>query len=1075
MNLKYIKKHIVCTILFTVIFTIVFSATIFKEYFFRPAIQNIFILPDGKNDISNASEILIEEITLDGEPINFYNLKLKKGWEIKDNKLLYAQEDNKVPLEIQTKNALNIEIKFLCHAWAGKISVMINDLSNTIDLYNSGLTTYSLKIENKEKVFDLFSNKTLLVMLYLVMNFYVEILLYLIRKKQSNIEFLLKKPKKVYLKSLLFTILCMPFEIYLLYINCEKENLVIEILLSFIFTLFIGLFIKKYNKKWKIHSFIKIFLGILVFFLLYQPYYPDSNIKIISTGKKNEASQATEIWINYIKVDGQLYDMSQNEGENWRYTEGSNDLYTSHTGETTINLKKYHRAEIDFICSSYSGLVSINNNGVEETIDLFSQKGKHISYIVENVKMYIPFQQKIILFISYGFLWIAILNIIETMKIYYQNMSNKNKKITVFVIFSFITTIAISNFKHYIMLDDWKLFVFWIIAILGNTLFSILIDEMKLKIYFENKNIFILAICNLFITFVIFFDRLFLQTGTFIYNKQIITFLLCYFAMFPIDYLTLYVFEWMASKKGKIRSNFKFSLLSISFCLVYTLIVITSSYNVLIQILKGEYAIILSFLVGLLSGSGIYFCFTQIQKITLYKEKSSRLGIVLTLECILLFIPILIILNPGCLTIDSFTGYREALQIEPLTDRNPAIYTLIERLLLSIFKNPSIITITQIIFFSSLMGWIGTYFYKKGYKPKTIFFIIGIFCLLPPNMINIITLWKDIPFCISTLWLTVYLAKLQEEQKNFFNKKSSFIVFPIAILSVSLFRHNGLIAGAFIILLLIGLSIKWRTIKSFICAVIVIVMIFFVKGPIYEYFNVQPLQTGSSTHLRALIYTKQNEGNLSDDLEEYLASYAPIEVLEELYSPYGTNMFSSSLGKSYDIPNKLAQKTLIQQLPIYIETFFNEPYMVIQDRLYGTDILWNAVRSVGNNYRYADKENMKLGEPYGIFRIETAFSELYYTFLDWTGKNIVLDTFFWRAGIYIAIYFIYFYFSIIHKNGIKWFICALPCIGHIISLILAMSWQDYRYVYFMFLCNIFFLLYTLNINKTSNIEEEDKK
>lgn len=103
--------------------------------------------------------------------------------------------------------------------------------------------------------------------------------------------------------------------------------------------------------------------------VLDKPYY----VSFIVDGAKNESSKGTEVWIDCIYTDGEIYDLSKfvlSESD-WTYTgrvfcPGNEPSVL----ETKIPYKK--TLEIVFITHPYSGNVKVINNSNENVIDLYS-------------------------------------------------------------------------------------------------------------------------------------------------------------------------------------------------------------------------------------------------------------------------------------------------------------------------------------------------------------------------------------------------------------------------------------------------------------------------------------------------------------------------------------------------------------------------------------------------------------------------------------------------------------------------------------------------------------------------------
>lgn len=107
-------------------------------------------------------------------------------------------------------------------------------------------------------------------------------------------------------------------------------------------------------------------------------------ITIQTTNEKNKSSKGTEVWINSIKKDEKLVDLTTVILEdNW---ENRGRLYNPGNveGEWSFVIKSKDKTTITFITHPYSGIVSITDGrGNSTELDLYSEEQNELEFVIE--------------------------------------------------------------------------------------------------------------------------------------------------------------------------------------------------------------------------------------------------------------------------------------------------------------------------------------------------------------------------------------------------------------------------------------------------------------------------------------------------------------------------------------------------------------------------------------------------------------------------------------------------------------------------------------------------------------------
>lgn len=133
---------------------------------------------------------------------------------------------------------------------------------------------------------------------------------------------------------------------------------------------------------------IIIFLAISWAFVLLFPvikkelFEKNCSIKIVAEGSKNKSSKGTEVWLDSIEVDGDLYNL-----DNLSLTEGWENkgrIFSSgYSSPLEFEIDYTKSVKMKFIKHPYSGKVLLDIDGKQEELDLYSENQETIVYIID--------------------------------------------------------------------------------------------------------------------------------------------------------------------------------------------------------------------------------------------------------------------------------------------------------------------------------------------------------------------------------------------------------------------------------------------------------------------------------------------------------------------------------------------------------------------------------------------------------------------------------------------------------------------------------------------------------------------
>ena len=250
--------------------------------------------------------------------------------------------------------------------------------------------------------------------------------------------------------------------------------------------------------------------------------------------------------------------------------------------------------------------------------------------------------------------------------------------------------------------------------------------------------------------------------------------------------------------------------------------------------------------------------------------------LVFALPMLAVWLLVLLILWPGILTNDSLSIWSMA-QTGQIDDWQSAFYTFLIAVLSGIVPSPAFVLILQIIIFALVVAWGLSILRTNGVPPFVLWSASLLMAFFPPTILYVVTLWKDIPYAIAMLALTIGLFAIVASDGKWGTQHGRWVMIAIFAFLVGIFRHNGAPVAAIVVLMLPFAFRKfWKPYAS--AAALSIFLILLVRGPIYDQWIVAQERSGQSNliflhHIAAHIDAGTN---LTTDEEQYLNQFQPV-------------------------------------------------------------------------------------------------------------------------------------------------------------------------------------------------------
>lgn len=361
--------------------------------------------------------------------------------------------------------------------------------------------------------------------------------------------------------------------------------------------------------------------------------------------------------------------------------------------------------------------------------------------------------------------------------------------------------------------------------------------------------------------------------------------------------------------------------------------------------------------------------------------------------------------------------------------------------------------IIQMLCMSTIFATAIKYFYNKGLNKNVCILLTIFFALSPLHTYYSVTLWRDIMFGGSFVIMLICLYEFVSCKDKI--KPSYIILFIIGALIMLFFRNNGIYVYLFCIPFII-IIMKDKRIKMSILTIAIACFYFIVKGPVFNYFNVEKSTTveAFSIPLQQIARVVASNKDINAEDEDYLKNlFKDYDEVAIEYKPYISDPIKRETRNDVLSDNKGSF------LKTYLNLFVKYPNIYIE-----------AYLSQTLGYWYPDViYNSTGGETSSIFEGENVYSspltsQWYNRLIDKTvSRKIPLSNFIWSLGTQFIILLISFTITMYLENK-KYLLCYVPLFGLWLSMMAATPvFCELRYVYGLFTCMPFLLVMPLII------------
>lgn len=409
---------------------------------------------------------------------------------------------------------------------------------------------------------------------------------------------------------------------------------------------------------------------------------------------------------------------------------------------------------------------------------------------------------------------------------------------------------------------------------------------------------------------------------------------------------------------------------------------------------------------------------------------------------------------------DTYIQMRQIFGLDPLRDWHPVFHTLLMKVFLNICSSPSLFVVFHIVLFAYVMTlWI-TKLAEKGIS-KFILFIFSVSFYFNISYGFLITdIWKDNIYNILVIWLTYLLYCMTDHFIEFDQKGSNYCLLVICTVGICFMRHNGIVPAIFVFVVFLLEGILRKRKKLFVTGLMIGLVCFVAKPVSYRIMDVIPNDNGIKflpfVHDISSVIVCNNGVNLPDEVIAEMESIIPLERWIENFD--STNSDSYTFHVDEFLPN-LNSKSTGKILSMYVKAFLKEPVRIAAARLMSSQQMWSMFKRVGQLDYLGEKTNdSQIESEFGYVRVENKLTSAANNMCDFFENSKFLNTLFFRAGIWMDLMIIAVFIVLINEKAKKLFFVLIPIAGYMLSLLIAMTCQNFRYVWAVFIIGILFFL-----------------
>ena len=275
------------------------------------------------------------------------------------------------------------------------------------------------------------------------------------------------------------------------------------------------------------------------------------------------------------------------------------------------------------------------------------------------------------------------------------------------------------------------------------------------------------------------------------------------------------------------------------------------------------------------------------------------------------------------------------------TNAHPVFHTLSNWLLTRLWLSPACVAAAQIAALSSLVGCGISYLRRVGMPRRLAVVTAMVFAVLPANATMVVTLWKDVPYSIALLLLSLLMLKMTLTEGAWIGRPWAWGALGLTATLVALYRHNGMpVALASLALLLVMFPGKRRRLATALG--LCVALYWGVTGPLYQALDVTPTP-GCFKLIPVLQQTAAHTvagTPVTDEERAFLNRLYPLKDGHWPYSPYDVTQLM--FNRTFD--HQLLAQDKWRLLRLWLALTWRNPSVGLAHLRNSSDVVW-AIRT----------------------------------------------------------------------------------------------------------------------------------
>lgn len=410
---------------------------------------------------------------------------------------------------------------------------------------------------------------------------------------------------------------------------------------------------------------------------------------------------------------------------------------------------------------------------------------------------------------------------------------------------------------------------------------------------------------------------------------------------------------------------------------------------------------------------------------------------------------------PGILTPDSISHWTQ-IHTGQFNDWHSIFYSVVLWALTRIIDHPALISFIQIILLSVSTAWGLGELQKWGVKPIYLWGVTLLQAFAFQNMITVISVWKDVPYSVCLLLVTIQMMKVIRTQGNWLHAKKNMLGVLLVMCGLLLFRKNGLLVvfGTFGLWFLFYQK-SWRYLLG---ALVLTVLVW--QG--FNRIAVPALDVqinsgkGISILLHHIIAHHDVGTPISPEQEKHLGAMLPLEQWEYDCGVVNTVLWHPDFNRTY------YEQTLDQTTQLFLDTLKEDPLVNLRHQLCASELVWRlypTTYTFTNDFDHlgeTDEYHWISGSEYDIREAPKlpALNRMMMKYFFWSQDHTLVYLLTWRPAFYL-------YLSLLSIGLFAWkwhtrhfLLTAAPLLLQSGTLMLINLAQDFRYQFGVVLIGI---------------------